>query len=117
MFTTLQKLVNTLGRSNTTDAEGAQFNSEINNVISQLDRALDHTSSTRADVGSRLSVLQQTEDTREDRVLDLKGALSDLRDLDYATAITQLNVQMVGLQAAQQSYTQMSQLSLFDYLR
>jgi flagellar hook-associated protein 3 FlgL len=117
MFTTLQKLVTTLGRPKTTDAEGAQFNSEINNVISQLDRALDHTSSTRADVGSRLSVLQQTEDTREDRVLDLKGALSDIRDLDYATAITQLNVQMVGLQAAQQSYTQMSQLSLFDYLR
>jgi flagellar hook-associated protein 3 FlgL len=68
-------------------------------------------------VGARLSVLEQTEETREDRVTDLKGALSDLRDLDYASAITKLNVQMVGLQAAQQSYTQMSQLSLFDFLR
>jgi flagellar hook-associated protein 3 FlgL len=117
MFTTLQKLVTTLGRPTGTDADGAQFNNQMNNVLTQLDRALDHVSSTRADVGARLSVLEQTEETREDRVTDLKGALSDLRDLDYASAITKLNVQMVGLQAAQQSYTQMSQLSLFDFLR
>ncbi len=117
MFTTLQKLVTTLGRTNANDTEGALFNSEINNEISQLDRALDHTSSKRADVGARLSVLEQTSESREDRQLDLKSALSDLRDLDYAEAITRLNIQMVGLQAAQSSYTKMSQLSLFDYLR
>jgi flagellar hook-associated protein 3 FlgL len=117
MFTTLQKLVTTLGRTNANDTEGALFNSEINNEISQLDRALDHTGSKRADVGARLSVLEQTSESREDRQLDLKSALSDLRDLDYAEAITRLNIQMVGLQAAQSSYTKMSQLSLFDYLR
>jgi flagellar hook-associated protein 3 FlgL len=117
MFTTLQKLVTTLGRPAVTNSDRALFSSEINNVISQLDRALDHTSSTRADVGSRLSVLEHAEETRADRTLDLKSALSELRDLDYAEAITRLNIQMVGLQAAQNSYTQMSQLSLFDYLR
>jgi flagellar hook-associated protein 3 FlgL len=42
---------------------------------------------------------------------------SDLRDLDYASAITKMNQQLVGLQAAQQSYARISQLSLFDYLR
>jgi flagellar hook-associated protein 3 FlgL len=117
MFTTLQKLVTTLGQPTSTNAGGALFNSQMNNVISQLDRALDHVSSTRAEVGSRLSVLDHTTDTRADRVTDLKGALSGLRDLDYADAITKLNIQMAGLQAAQQSYTQTSQLSLFNYLR
>jgi flagellar hook-associated protein 3 FlgL len=117
MFTTLQKLVTALGRTNATGTDTALFNSELNNALVQIDRALDHTTSIRAEVGARLSVLEQTEENREDRTLDLKSALSDLRDLDYAEAITRLNIQMVGLQAAQSSYTQMSQLSLFDYLR
>ena len=47
----------------------------------------------------------------------MKSLLSDLRDLDYASTITQLNVQLAGLQAAQSSYTKISQLSLFDYIR
>jgi flagellar hook-associated protein 3 FlgL len=68
-------------------------------------------------VGSRLSALDETADSRSAQEVDLKSSLSDLRDLDYAQAITQLNLQLAGLQAAQSSYTKMAQLSLFDYLR
>jgi flagellar hook-associated protein 3 FlgL len=117
MFTTLQELVSLLNSNKTTDAETAQFSNGVNSVLTQLDRALDHVGSTRADVGARLSVLEHTSDSRADRQLEMKSALSDLRDLDYAEAVTRLNIQMVGLQAAQASYTKMSQLSLFDYLR
>jgi flagellar hook-associated protein 3 FlgL len=62
-------------------------------------------------------VLEVTSGSREDRDVDLNKGLSELRDLDYAEAITRLNVQLVGLQAAQSSYTKMAQLSLFDYIR
>jgi flagellar hook-associated protein 3 FlgL len=117
MFTTLQKLVTTLGRPGITQADKAQLSTEMGNTLTQLDRALDHVSSTRSDVGSRLAVLQETSDSREDREVDLNKGLSELRDLDYADAITRLNVQLVGLQAAQSSYTKMAQLSLFDYIR
>jgi flagellar hook-associated protein 3 FlgL len=81
-----------------------------------LDRALDHISGIRSDVGARLSVLDQTDDTRADTEVSLKSSISDLRDLDYAAAITQLNLQSVGLQAAQSSYARLAQISLFDYL-
>jgi flagellar hook-associated protein 3 FlgL len=47
----------------------------------------------------------------------MASALSDLRDLDYAQALTQMNQQLVGLQAAQLSYTKISGLSLFNYLK
>jgi flagellar hook-associated protein 3 FlgL len=117
MFTTLQRLVTTLNSNKTTDAETARFTNGVNSALSQLDRALDHVGSLRADVGARLTVLEHSSESRADRQLEMKSALSDLRDLDYAEAVTRLNIQMVGLQAAQQSYTQMSQLSLFDYLR
>jgi flagellar hook-associated protein 3 FlgL len=42
--------------------------------------------------------------------------LSGLQDLDYAKAITDLTRKLTDLQAAQQSYAKMSQLSLFNYL-
>jgi flagellar hook-associated protein 3 FlgL len=117
MFTSLQKLITTLGRPGVTQADKAQLSTEMGNTLTQLDRALDHVSGTRSDVGSRLAVLQETSDSREDREVDLNKGLSELRDLDYAEAITRLNVQLVGLQAAQSSYTKMAQLSLFDYIR
>ena len=41
---------------------------------------------------------------------------SSLQDVDYAAAVASLNQQMVGLQAAEQSYAAISQLSLFKYL-
>lgn len=41
--------------------------------------------------------------------------MSNLRDLDYAAAITRLNLQITGLQAAQASYVKIRGLSLFNY--
>jgi len=116
MFTTLNKLITTLGRPGVTPADKAQFSTEMGATLTQLDSALDHTSGLRAEVGARLSILDDAQSTRADRELDLTTSVSQLRDLDYATAITQLNVQMAGLQAAQSSYTKLSQLSLFNYL-
>jgi flagellar hook-associated protein 3 FlgL len=117
VFTTLQKLITTLARSGVTTADKAQFSTEMGATLTQLDSALDHVSGVRSDVGARLSALQETADSRDDREVDLSKSLSELRDLDYAEAITRLNVQLVGLQAAQSSYTKMAQLSLFDFIR
>jgi flagellar hook-associated protein 3 FlgL len=117
MFTTLQNLVTTLKQSNVTPAERAQFDTQMGAALTQLDQALDHVSSVRSDVGTRLSALDETADSRAAQEVDMNKSLSDLRDLDYAQAITQLNLQLAGLQAAQSSYTKIAQLSLFDYLR
>ena len=61
--------------------------------------------------------LDAADAAREDLQLDVASSLSDLRDLDYAEALARMNQQLVGLQAAQMSYSQISQLSLFNYLR
>jgi flagellar hook-associated protein 3 FlgL len=42
--------------------------------------------------------------------------LSGLEDIDYAKAISDMNLQMVALQAAQQTYSQIKDLNLFNYL-
>jgi flagellar hook-associated protein 3 FlgL len=46
----------------------------------------------------------------------MQKALSEIKDLDYAEAISRLSLQMTGLQAAQQSFAKVQGLSLFNYL-
>ena len=46
----------------------------------------------------------------------MKTVLSATEDLDYAEAISKFNLQTVSLQAAQQTFTQVKKLSLFNYL-
>jgi flagellar hook-associated protein 3 FlgL len=43
--------------------------------------------------------------------------LSSVEDLNMATAITQMQKQMLSLEAAQASFAKVSQLSLFNYLK
>jgi len=42
--------------------------------------------------------------------------LSDLRDLDYSKAISDLALQQVTLEAAQKSFMRVQGLSLFEYI-
>ena len=94
----------------------ADFATEIGAAISNMDQALERTVTVRAEVGSRLLAIDSAAATREDEAVDLQALLSDLRDVDYAEAISRLNQEYAGLQAAQAAYTRIAQMSLFDYL-
>jgi flagellar hook-associated protein 3 FlgL len=117
MFTTLSTLAATLESSTATTADRAQFNSSMATALQQLGQASDHLLSVRAEVGTRLSAIDSAQDALADRKVDLETTTSQLRDLDYAQAVSRMNQQLVGLQAAQASYSKIAQLSLFDYLR
>jgi flagellar hook-associated protein 3 FlgL len=117
IFTTLGNLAATLESSTATTADRAQFNSSMATALQQLDQSSDHLLSVRAEVGTRLSSIDNAQDSLADRKVELETTTSQLRDLDYAEAISRMNQQLVGLQAAQASYSKIAQLSLFDYLR
>jgi flagellar hook-associated protein 3 FlgL len=55
-------------------------------------------------------------ETNEVFNLQLKETLSKLQDLDYAEAISKLNIQMLALQAAQQTFAKTQNMTLFNYL-
>jgi flagellar hook-associated protein 3 FlgL len=71
----------------------------------------------QSQTGSDMQVIEQQNATIQDTQLTLKSALSNLEDLDYASAITQMKKQMLALEAAQSSFVKITQLSLFSYLR
>lgn len=117
VFTTLNNIVEALRQPATDATANAKLASALNNSLQQIDQASDHFISVRGEVGSRLSSLDTADSAREAQKVDTASALSDLQDLDYADALARMNQQLVGLQAAQLSYSQISQLSLFNYLK
>lgn len=116
IFSSVTKLISALQLPSDTTAQNAQFATEMGQALKQIDNSMARISDVRSEVGARLAVLSDSTDDQLDRQLDLKTQLSQIRDLDYADAITTLNIQLAGLQAAQQSYARISNLNLFNYL-
>jgi flagellar hook-associated protein 3 FlgL len=116
IFSSLDGIVAALQAGASGDAQRAQFNTRMNTSLQQLDQATDRLTTTRSQLGARLAMLDDTDNARANALLDLKGESAQLTDLDYASAVTQMSQQLLGLQAAQQAFTSTSKLSLFNYL-
>lgn len=116
VFTSLQAIVNDLKNSGSTSAEIAIVNNSLGQGLNNIDQALGHMLEIRADVGVRLSQVETQRNVNESFTLQLQDTLSDIQDLDYAEAISRLNLQLTALQAAQQTYVKVQGLSLFNYL-
>jgi flagellar hook-associated protein 3 FlgL len=116
MFSSLEQLASTLNGTADTDAAHAQLNTKLGSALQQIDQSLDHVSSVRSDVGTRLALIDDVSGTRDSRLADVATSISQLQDLDYASAISKMNQQYLGLQASQQAYVKVAGLSLFNYL-
>lgn len=116
IFTTLQNLINVLGTPAGSPASQANLNNGINRSLKDIDQSLDHILETRARIGARLNALDSQSDMNDAFALQLQETLSKVQDLDYAEAVTRMQQQLTGLQAAQQAFAKVEQLSLFNYL-
>ena len=85
-------------------------------TLGDVSSALNKITTVQSSVGTRLNALDSQEDLNGDFILHTKAVLSTTEDLDYAEAISRFNLQTVSLQAAQQAFTQVKKLSLFNYL-
>ena len=116
IFTSIDKLVTSLVTGADDPVGRAQLNTNLGISLKQLDQALDHVSNLRAGIGARLSSIDSATASRQQLDDSMTASLSQLRDVDYAEAVSRMNQQLVGLQAAQAAYSRISQLSLFNYL-
>jgi flagellar hook-associated protein 3 FlgL len=91
--------------------------SDIRRGAGELDNLQQGLSLAHAQVGTNLNMVDQQTSIIEDTTLNLKSTLSSIEDLDYASAITKMNQQMLSLEAAQASFAKVSQLNLFNYIK
>ncbi|MBT9540519.1 flagellar hook-associated protein FlgL [Thiobacillus sp.] len=111
IFATLTDLVTLLNTPGT-----AGLTVGLDSADADMDIALDRVLTVRASVGANLQELEALDNVGSDRDLQYKQLLSELQDLDYTQAITQLTQQQVALEATQKTFAKTSSLSLFNFM-
>jgi flagellar hook-associated protein 3 FlgL len=100
-----------------TPGGGAGMNNQLNAQLQNLDQAQTSFVDTRTKIGARMNILDQQTQISADSSLQYASTLSDLTELDVASAASKFSQQQAALDAAQQSYVKMQNLSLFNYLK
>ena len=89
----------------------------IQRGIGEVDAMHAGVSHAIAQVGTNRSSIDQQQGVIDATSLRLETTLSGIKDTDYTVAATDLQKQMLSLQAAQSSFAQTAKLSLFDYIK
>ncbi|KFX70170.1 flagellar hook protein FlgL [Pseudomonas taeanensis MS-3] len=97
-------------------ATGLQVRDAVAVALTNLDHGMSTVDSVRGEIGARLNIIDSTQTDNEDVALVNKSVQADLRELDYAEALSRLSFQTIVLEASQQSYIKIAGLSLFNKL-
>jgi flagellar hook-associated protein 3 FlgL len=116
MFNTLDNLVNSLNNAGTSAAARAQLSSSLGGSLQQIDNSLNQISNVSANVGARINLISSVATTVNTNSTTISAEVSNLSDLDFAKASSQYSQELIALQAAEQSYSAISGLSLFKLL-
>lgn len=117
LFARVQAAVDATLGDISTPAARATNQAAFSTALAGLDGAIEHVSTVRASVGSRLATLDGVEARLEGLDVQLQTTMSEVRDLDYAESISRLQLHTLSLQAAQAAFAKVQSLSLFNYLR
>lgn len=112
MFNTIDQFVKAL------EADQVGVNNGPNNgdFLTNIDASMDSVLTTQAKIGSRINAIEMQRGINESLSFNNEKLLSEIRDVDYAEAVSRLSLQMTGLEAAQQTFTRVQGLSLFNFL-
>jgi flagellar hook-associated protein 3 FlgL len=94
----------------------AQIRDSVAESLTNLDNGMVNVDSVRGTIGARRNIIETTKTDNEDVTLVNKGIQADLRELDYAEALSRLSFQTIILEASQQSYVKIASLNLFNKL-
>ncbi len=113
IFTSLERFSSMLESSPNNEA----VHYETDNILATLDNAINKANLVRSQIGARLNSVDSQRIANSDLELASKTTLANLKDIDFAEVISNISQLTTSLQASQQSFINISRLSLFDYLR
>lgn len=116
IFTTLQNMAVALETPVNSPAGQARANNAMSRTLTDIDQAMNSILVAISGIGARINAIDSQQNVNDAYTLQLRQTLSTVQDVDYASAASQLNTQLLALQAAQQSFVKVQNLSLFNYL-
>ena len=89
----------------------------IQRGLGEVDTMQEGISTGIAQIGSARNSIDEQKTIVDATNLRLQTTLSGIKDTDYTVAATDLQKQMLALQAAQATFAQTAKMSLFDYIK
>jgi flagellar hook-associated protein 3 FlgL len=84
--------------------------------MNNLDRGLNNVLTANSAVGASMKEIDTSQTTGDSLGVSYQKTLSQLQDTDVIKAASDLARQSLALQAAQKSFMQVANLSLFNYM-
>ena len=113
-FNTLSSLITTLSNPS---LSAAQISTEVGTALEQIDGAVSNFGLVQASVGARINAVTAATTSAATQQTTMAASVTSIRDVDYAAATTRLSTEELALQAAQESYASIANLSLFNYIK
>jgi flagellar hook-associated protein 3 FlgL len=117
VFSIMQSAIDALNAS----GSGAQSNTMLANAMARanagIDAAQTQISIGQTTVGGRLQELSQLDTSGSELKIQYQQTLTQLTGVDVTAAISDLSQAQVALTAAQKSFVQVQNLSLFNYIQ
>ena len=107
LFRTLNSMVQALENGSGEDVRA---------LTDKISSVLEHAIVQQSSIGARMSRVESMQGTLEQRDFTFQQLQSQLEDLDYVEAASRLKNETLALQAGQQTFAQISGLSLFKYI-
>ncbi len=101
---------------NNESLNSSQLDEALADALVGLENGAVAVSDATARIGGRINVADSVLESNQDLEITNKDARSKIQDVDYAEAVADLSKQETALQAAQQTFGRVTQLSLFDFI-
>lgn len=116
VFQAMRELITALRVPATDAASRANVRNALGTANVKITNAHDNVLTVRSAVGSRLAELDSLDASGEWRGIVDQTYLSELQDLDYASALTEFAQRESNLRATQQTFARLQSIALFNYL-
>ena len=116
IFTTLENLIRALQSKSPEANDQINFHNAMNRSLTDLNQTLNNVLEVRGNIGARLNALDSQETINSAYRLQIREILSNVEDLDFAEAVSRLNLELTGLEASQKAFTRVQDISLFNFL-
>jgi flagellar hook-associated protein 3 FlgL len=116
LFQTAQDLITALGMPQSTGAEASQAQQALQNVLVDIKASQTSVLSAQATLGSSLSEIQSVATQTSAQSANAQTAMSNLQSANMPQVLSNYSESLTALQAAEEAFAKVQNLSLFQYL-
>jgi flagellar hook-associated protein 3 FlgL len=114
IFTTLDNLISALQNPGAASSGGANLTNALATASTKINNTYNNMLAVQASVGGREQEVTATQTSMQTTSTQTSTSLANLTGVNMASAISQYELTQASLKAAQQAFSQVAQLSLFN---